>query len=249
MLTVLKLPFAFDTARLKADLAQIEPSDWVPHFNTQEFEGDWSVVPLRSIDGKARFIYPDPTASLGRFLDTRVLERCPYFRAVMDTFEMPKRSVRLLRLGTGSRILEHRDYCLGFEDGEVRIHIPVVTSPLVEFYSSGERVEMREGEAWYVNFNLPHRLYNGAGIDRVHLVIDGPVNDWVRTMFYTLNFEQFRMRVLEESAMDAGAPHADTFAADLVTKGSELGYTFGAEQVQRALGLAPQADAAGCEGV
>src|SRR5581483_7007961 len=99
MLTVLKLPFAFDATRLKADLARIEASDWVPHFNTREFEGDWSVVPLRSIDGKARFIYPDPTASPDRFSDTDLLARCPYFREVMDSFQMTKRSVRLLRLG------------------------------------------------------------------------------------------------------------------------------------------------------
>lgn len=186
MPSVLKLPFAFDTARLKADLARIAPSDWVPHFNTQEFEGDWSVVPLRSIDGKSRFIYPDPTASESRFSDTPLLARCSYFREVMDAFEMPKRSVRLMRLGAGSRIREHRDFSLGFEDGQVRFHIPVVTSPLLEFYSSGERIDMREGEAWYVNFNLPHRLYNGADFDRVHLVIDGPVNDWVRTLFHAL---------------------------------------------------------------
>lgn len=244
MLTILKLPCAFDTARLKADLARIEPPDWVQHFNTQEFEGDWSVVPLRSIDGKARFIYPDPTASQSRFSDTSLLGRCPYFRDVIDSFQMPKRSVRLLRLGAGSRIREHRDFCLGFEDGEVRVHVPVVTSPLVEFYSSGERVEMHEGEAWYVNFNLPHRLYNGSAIDRVHLVVDGPVNDWVRSLFYTLNFEQFRMRVLDQHAIEIGSPDADAFVADLVTRGSQLGYTFTAEQVRRAFGVAPQADAA-----
>ncbi len=188
MLGLLKLPFAFDAARLKTELAQIHSSDWVPHFNTQEFEGDWSVV-------------------------------------------------RLLRLGAGSRIREHRDFCLGFEDGEVRIHVPVVTSPLVEFYSAGRRIEMREGEAWYVNFNLPHRLYNGAAFDRVHLVIDGPVNDWVRSLFYTLNFEQFRMRVLDQSATELGSPDADGFVADLVRKGAQLGYTFAPEQVQRAFGL------------
>lgn len=249
MLTVLKLPFAFDTARLKADLAQIEPSDWVPHFNKQEFEGDWSVVPLRSIDGKARFIYPDPTASESRFADTSLLQRCGYFREVIDSFEFSKRSVRLLRLGAGSRIREHRDFSLGFEDGEVRIHIPVVTSPLVEFYSSGQRIEMREGEAWYVDFNLPHRLYNGAEIDRVHLVIDGPVNDWLRSLFFTLNFEQFRMRVLDRSIVEVGFPDAEGFAADLVTKGLQLGYTFAAEQVERAFGLIQQADAAGNVGL
>ena len=31
-----------------------------------------------------------------------------------------------------------------FEDGEVRIHIPVLTSPQVEFYVGGKRIQMEE---------------------------------------------------------------------------------------------------------
>jgi hypothetical protein len=44
---------------------------------------------------------------------------------------------------------------------------------------------MREGECWYVNFNLAHAVENRGASDRVHLVIDGLVNDWVRTVFDT----------------------------------------------------------------
>jgi hypothetical protein len=177
MLNSLKLPFRFAPELLTADLQRVQPSDWVRHFNRQEYEGDWSVVPLRSVDGQSGHIYPDPTAGTDRFAETPLLASCSYFQEVIATFQCPKQSVRLLRLGAGSRIREHRDYCLGFNDNELRIHIPVVTSPEVEFYVSGERIVMREGESWYIDFNLPHRIYNGGTIDRIHLVIDCEVND------------------------------------------------------------------------
>lgn len=34
-----------------------------------------------------------------------------------------------------------------------------------------------------MNFNLPHSIINKSAIDRVHLVIDATVNDWVTTLF------------------------------------------------------------------
>jgi hypothetical protein len=104
MLNTLKLPFRFATDRLSADLARIQPSDWVRHFNKQEFEGDWSVAALRSVDGKAGQIYPDPTAGTERFADTPLMAACPYFQEAVGSLRCPKQSVRLLRLGAGSRI-------------------------------------------------------------------------------------------------------------------------------------------------
>jgi quercetin dioxygenase-like cupin family protein len=42
---------------------------------------------------------------------------------------------------------------------------------------------MREGESWYVNFNLPHRVLNLGETARVHLVLDCVLNDWLRSQF------------------------------------------------------------------
>jgi hypothetical protein len=39
---------------------------------------------------------------------------------------------------------------------------------------------MKEGECWYHNFNLPHRVANRGTADRVHLVLDCVLNDWLR---------------------------------------------------------------------
>jgi hypothetical protein len=182
MLSNVRLPFNFDPQRLKSDLLKIEPDDWVPHFNQRYYEGDWSVVALRSIGGVATQIYPDPTAR-GSFADTGILARCPYLRQVIESFECPVEAARLLKLTAGSSIREHTDLNLGYEDGEIRIHIPVQTNEEVSFFLAGERLFMNEGESWYLNFNLPHRVENRSRTDRIHLVLDCVLDDWLRAKF------------------------------------------------------------------
>ena len=183
MIPVLKLPFVFDSRRLKDDLQSFAAGDWTPHFNTRYYEGDWSGIALRAPKGAAvNQLYPDPTAADG-YADTAMLARCAYIPEVLAAFRCELESARFLRLGAGANIREHRDYQLGFEDGFIRLHIPVQTNPQVEFFLDGQSVEMREGEAWYLNFNLKHRVRNGGAIDRVHLVIDCVLNDWLRAFF------------------------------------------------------------------
>lgn len=181
MLTSRRLPLSFDARLLRADLANISAGEWVPHFNRRYFEGDWSGVALRAVEGARVPLFPDPAAT-GDYVETETLGRCPHLRAALASFRCPLRTARLLRLAAGSRIREHRDYDLAIEDGEVRIHVPVVTNPGVRFYLAGEPLALGEGESWYVNFNLPHRVDNLGDTDRVHLVVDCVVNDWMREM-------------------------------------------------------------------
>lgn len=179
----LQLPLRFDPVRLQADLAHLVTTDFVPHFNTAYYQGDWSAVPLRSIGGRTDHIYPDPTAK-DAFADTPLLARCPYLRDVLATLRCPQQAARLLRLKSGSAIKEHRDHELGFENGEVRLHLPVSTNPEVEFVLNQVRVVMNEGECWYLNVNQPHRVANRGATDRIHLVVDCVVNDWLRDLLF-----------------------------------------------------------------
>lgn len=182
MVTSLQLPFRFSPVRLNEDLERIQPGEWVDHFNQSIYEGNWSGVALRSVGGKPMSLYPDPTAT-DSFADTEILARCPYFQEVLATFECPLTSARLLRLQAGSHIRPHRDYRLGYEDGEVRLHIPIVTNPDVAFFLEGDRIPMAEGECWYVNVNQRHWVDNQSVTDRVHLVIDCVVNEWLAARF------------------------------------------------------------------
>lgn len=178
MRNYVKLPFAFDAARLKHDLAQVAEDEWIKHFNQFYYEGVWSVASLRSNGGKTKQIYPDPH-SPDNFEDTEILARCAYVREVLNEIECEKEAVRFMLLAPGARIKEHKDYFMGFEDGTIRLHVPVVTNEQVEFYLAGERVPMREGELWYLDFSQKHRVENNGDEARIHLVIDCKVSDWL----------------------------------------------------------------------
>ena len=182
MLDRIKLEQTFDVCALKRDISNLKDDDWVRHFNREYYSGTWAVVPLRSIAGSAKKIYPDPSSD--DYRNTEILERCPAVRAVLPFFECEVRAVRFMKLAAGSSIREHRDYNLGHEDGMIRFHIPVLTSDRVEFYLNRERVVMSEGECWYLNFDLPHYVENRSDADRIHLVVDCLVNDWVTMLLY-----------------------------------------------------------------
>jgi hypothetical protein len=152
------------------------------HYQTLHYEGEWSAIPLRSINGDANNVMISPIANT-QYEDTAFLNECPYIKQVLAQFHCELMAVRLLKLNAGAIIKEHTDAELSFEKGEIRLHIPVTTHEKVEFYLDKERVTIKEGECWYMNFNLPHHINNFSPVNRVHLVIDARVNDWVKELF------------------------------------------------------------------
>jgi len=177
-----RFPGRWDVGSLEEDLAKVKEADWIPHFNQQYYEGDWSGSPLRGPAGAThpvQQLYPNPTVT--EYADTPLLLRCPYFSLVLARLACPLRSVRLLRLGPHSVIREHTDYCLGYEDGEIRLHIPITSNPDVSFVLDGQPVCMEMGELWYLNVNKPHQASNRGETARIHLVADCVVNDWIES--------------------------------------------------------------------
>jgi hypothetical protein len=173
-----RLPLRFDASSLAMEALALEADAWVPHFNQGIYEGDWVGVALRSVGGKADQLYPDP-AAVAPFADTEVLEGCPAHRRALAQFQCPVMAARLLALAPGAVLKEHRDYHLGWEDGEIRLHVPIVTHPDVEFTLDGRAVELPLGECWYLNLNKAHSAVNRSEVTRVHLVIDCVVDQWL----------------------------------------------------------------------
>jgi hypothetical protein len=175
-----KLELRFDAAAMRRDLGRLEASDWIDHFVPQNYEGTWSVLPLRA-PAAARHpiqtIYSDP--SCDAFVDTPLLTRCPYFQQVLAVFQCPLHAVRLMKLTPGSIIKPHADHDLAAELGRVRLHIPIVTNADVDFQLNGEPVVMREGECWYLRLSETHSVANRGDLDRVHLVIDALTTPWL----------------------------------------------------------------------
>ncbi len=181
MISFAKLPLTVP-GNMAAGLAHDTASSaWQSHFNTSHYEGGWTVLPLRTPAGKDSIV-PDLMGEQG-YADTVYM---PYFPAVAElvrSLDCPVQSVRFLNLKAGADIRPHRDHELAFEKGEARLHFPVVTNPHVEFYVEDRRVDMHPGTCWYINANLVHHVRNRGTTDRIHLVIDCVVNDWLRGVF------------------------------------------------------------------
>lgn len=182
MIKYLQLPFLFDKAAMQKDLNTLESKSWKLHYNTQHFEGVWSALPLRSVNGSLHeIIAHDATTSV--FADTELMKSCPSLKAIINEFKCEKLGIRLLKLEAGAIIHAHSDRDLYFEEGEIRLHIPIKTNELVEFFLEGEQIKMKEGECWYMNLALLHNINNKSQFDRIHLVMDCVVNDWVKNLF------------------------------------------------------------------
>ncbi|HEX4332101.1 MAG TPA: aspartyl/asparaginyl beta-hydroxylase domain-containing protein [Usitatibacter sp.] len=252
-----RLPLGFDPAPLLAEATALAGSRWVSHFNADYHDGGWQGAALRAIGGDAGRLYGDPAGN-EVFRDSVLMETCPRIAAELRRLECPLRAVRILRLAPGSVIREHRDDGLTLENGEARLHIPLATNDDVEFYLDGARVIMRPGECWFLDFSRPHRVQNRGRADRIHLVIDCGVNEWLTAQIAAgtvpersaparsaqEHFALFRDWVLErDDAQHAllALPEAEAFTARCIELGRSHGFLFGEEEVRAAMTRGRQA--------
>lgn len=158
----LRLPFAFETERLIAEVASISEDAWLPH--PSGLPGN-SAVPLVSINGEAKDGFDGPMAA------TPLLLQSPYVLQVVSSFgEVVARS-RLMRLAPGAEVQEHVDFNYHWYS-RVRIHVPIITAPSVRFFCGADETHMAAGESWLFDSWRRHRVINTWDQHRVHLVID-----------------------------------------------------------------------------
>lgn len=176
-----RLNLAVDISGLQREIKRVlEKEAWMPHYNRSHYTGDWSVLPLRAPGG----VHTNPFAELmghNAFEDTLLMDELPSVRRLLDQLKCEKLSARLLNLK--ANIKPHRDAELAFENGEARLHIPVFTHEQVEFYVEEQKINMAAGDCWYINANLLHSVANKGTADRIHLVIDCKVNNWLSGVF------------------------------------------------------------------
>lgn len=170
-----RLPVRVNLPLLLQALATIEDDRWQGHFNSAYYSGDWSGVALISAadalselsPGRGQPVCRAPWSDDGRW------------REALRDWPLDIVSARLLRLGPGGRIHEHRDYDLSGPHADLRLHIPLLSPPEVDFWLDGERIPMTAGECWFLDLSRPHRVDNRGMEPRVHLVIDCRPGPWL----------------------------------------------------------------------
>jgi len=217
----LRLPFTFDISRLQQDLHSLQRHHWQQHINKRAHDGGWTALSLRAVDGDADTIVVaeiDPD----RYADTPYMNECSYIPEVLNSFQCQQVSARLMSLRAGEEIKRHTDMDLAFEDGCVRLHIPIQTAPEVMFHIDDQPIHFGAGECWYMNANYPHQVMNNSRQDRIHLVVDCMVNDWLREVFKAAGYSPTatQQKYPDPSINDENAP---IIIAQLEAMGTEAG--------------------------
>jgi hypothetical protein len=170
-----RLPVAVDLPLLLQALAAIGEDQWHGHFNSAYYTGDWSGVALISAADALTELSPGRGQPQWR---TPWLRDGRWQQALRD-LPLELVSARLLRLGPGGQIHEHRDYDLGSPDADLRLHIPLLSPARVDFLLDGQRMPMQAGECWFLDLSRPHRVDNHDHLPRVHLVLDCRPDTWL----------------------------------------------------------------------
>ncbi len=200
MIKFVQLKQRFDVIRLQNEICKFQSALWKPHYNTKHYEGNWTTLQLRSINGNIENNVSIQASALHTnmaYKDTILLEKCTYLQSVINYFECEKMAVRLMKLHAGAIIKEHTDYEMNFEKGEARFHIPIQTNEDVSFFIEDQKIPMSEGECWYLNLSLKHRVNNFGDSSRIHIVIDCKVNDWLINL---INEEAALTEVVDENS-------------------------------------------------
>lgn len=231
--TALKFPFTFNEEKLLKDLELISQKKWIPHFNQSGYDGAWKVLSLYAPDSDESNILAIHNEDK-EIKKTALLQNCDYLNEVIESFECPVITARLLNLNVGSKIKTHSDYNLGYEDDIFRIHVPIITNDGVTFILDEEQIKMNVGECWYTNVNYPHSVTNNGEEDRIHLVIDYQRNQWSDDLFFSLapkesfepetneNYSAETLREMIEALSIMNEPVAKTMIEDLKSRLGEL---------------------------
>ncbi len=183
----IKLPYQFDTERLKKEVAQFSEDEWQKH--PQGYSGN-SAIRLVSHDGG------ENDDVHGAMLPTLNLERCPYIQQILAFFGVVVSRSRLMRLAPGGKVPAHSDTNYHWFN-RIRIHIPIITTEDVLFHCDDETVHMKAGDSWLFDNWRVHGVENNSNIHRVHLVIDtvGSSAFWdVANFCATLSSEELKSK-------------------------------------------------------
>lgn len=181
-----RFPIKFDVEKMRQEYDLLKDENWLGHYDPT-LSREWKAILLVSLNGET----VDEESQRGAddytlMKRTQISSKLPYFSEILDAFQCRQGRVRILKLAPGAGINMHRDIrheAANIAVGRVRLHIPIYTNDKVTFFVGGEKIKMLPGRLYYVNFSKLHYVRNDGDTDRLHLVLDLEVNDWLRSIF------------------------------------------------------------------
>lgn len=159
---LLRLPLRFDAAALLAEIDALPSQAWTDH--PQGYKGN-DAVRFVTVNGM-------PTDDIGvPMAPTHYLDSCPYVRAAMAALGAVWGRCRLMRLEPGAVVPAHVDVDFYWRT-HIRIHVPIVTNPHVDFTVDDQTVHMAAGDCWVFDTFARHTVRNNGSERRTHLVMD-----------------------------------------------------------------------------
>ena len=241
-----RLPVTVDLPLLLQALAAIGEDEWRGHFNSAYYAGDWSGVALISAADALTELSP----GLGQPLLRAPWQRDGRWPQGLRELPLEIVSARLLRLGPGGQIHEHRDYDLAEPDADLRLHIPLLSPAHVDFFLDGQRMPMAAGECWFLDLARPHRVDNRDCSARVHLVLDCRPGAWLQQAISEglattpappvaegalPQFQRLVAGDLQLSQALQGLTDSEVFIARTLALAAERGLVFSREELRAAM--------------
>ena len=126
----------------------------------------------------------------GNLQETPFVDRFQ-IRSILAKIPAMTERVRLMKLEAGTKISKHTDKV----DKDIksrkiiRLHIPIITNDNVKMISWLDKntpmeLKMKKGEWWWLDVSKAHSVLNESDVDRVHLVIDVFVNNYMSEVMY-----------------------------------------------------------------
>ena len=177
--------------------------EFTNHYSNYNDKGSWKALSLRGYRSDSTFITKPiemnkkwKAENLGslnwQIEDTPLRAQFPEVEVLLDQLPGEKHRIRFMSLkpkdGELRRHTDLVDSDQGIADGKLaRIHFPIVTNDKVEFQNwdwngKGDPINMKVGEAWYLDVRKPHRAVNSGDTQRVHMVVDVESSEELRKL-------------------------------------------------------------------
>ena len=162
----------------------------ITKYNKKE---NWKAISIKGVSQDPLVISKPNVLGVGsggNLQETPLVDRLQ-IRSILEKIPAMTERVRLMKLEAGTKISKHTDKV----DKDIksrkiiRLHIPVITDDQIKMISWLEKndpteFKMKKGECWWLDVSKAHSVLNESDVDRVHLVIDVFVNNYMSEVMY-----------------------------------------------------------------